>query len=269
MARRVAGPGDPDATQGFDPIAADDPAVPDPAVLRSRRRFARRQWARRWLAWKPVLAVLLLLGLVAGGIWLVFFSSFLAVQGVQVAGVQQLRAADIERAAAVPDGQPLARVDLDRIRTRVESLAPVRSADVTRQWPDEVLITVVEREPIAVVEVGGRLRGMDADGVVFRSYAKAPAGLPRVQTSADTGSEALREGALVVASLPDSLAAKVDHVDVATVDEISLELRDGREVEWGSAERSEQKAEVLDQLLAAVDAKHYDVSVPGQPTTRQ
>jgi cell division protein FtsQ len=270
MARRTTTPGDPDATQGFDALAPEEasPAA-DPAVLRSRRRFARRQWARRWLAWKPVLAVVLLVALVAGGIWLVYFSSYLAVQGVRVTGAQQLRADQVERAAAVPDGEPLARVDLDRIRSRVQALAPVRSADVSRQWPDQVLITVVERVPVAVVEIGGTLRGMDADGVVFRRYAKAPATLPRVQASAATGSEALREGALVVAALPDALAAQVDHVDVETVDEISLVLRDDRLVEWGSAERSKQKAEVLAKLLTAVDAKRYDVSVPGQPTTRE
>jgi cell division protein FtsQ len=88
MARRTTRPDDPDATQGFDAFAPEA-VVPDadPAVLRSRRRFARRQWARRWLAWKPVVAVLLLVALFVGGIWLVFFSSYLAVQGVQVTGV--------------------------------------------------------------------------------------------------------------------------------------------------------------------------------------
>jgi cell division protein FtsQ len=274
MARRTRTPEDPDATQGFDAFAPETSAPdnsapePDPAVLRSRRRFARRQWARRWLAWKPVLAVVLLVLLLVGAIWLVYFSSYLAVQGVKVSGVEQLSAEQVEHAAAVPDGEPLVKVDLDRIRARVQSLAPVRSADVSRQWPDTVLITVVEREPVAVVEIGGTLRGMDADGVIFRSYAKAPATLPRVQTSTATGSEALREGALVVAALPGGLAAKVDHVDVKTVDEISLVLRDGRKVEWGSAEQTEQKAAVLADLLTAVDAKHYDVSVPGQPTTR-
>jgi cell division protein FtsQ len=261
---------DPDATQGFDAFAPEAVAPDsDPAVLRSRRRFARRQWSRRWLAWKPVVAVLLVVALLVGGIWLVFFSSYLSVQGVQVTGVEQLKSADVERAAAVPHGDPLARVDLERIRTRVESLAAVKSADVTRQWPDEVRIAVVERQPVAVVEIGGQLRGMDDDGVVFRGFAKAPADLPRVQTPAGTGTEVLREGALVVGSLPGDLAAKVDHVDVQTVDEISLQLRDGREVEWGSAEQSEQKAAVLTDLLAAVDAQRYDVSVPGQPTTRQ
>jgi cell division protein FtsQ len=235
---------------------------------RTRRRFARRQWGRRWLAWKYVVAAVVLVVVVVSGMWLVYFSSVLAVQGVDVGGIRQLSAAQVRAAAAVPDGEPLARVDLDRIRSRVEAMAPVRSADVTREWPDRVRIDVQERRVVAVVEIGGALRGMDADGVVFTDYAKAPAGLPRVVTGSDTGSDALREAALVIASLPTDLQAKLDHVEVGTVDEIALELRDGRTVQWGSAEESDQKAEVLPVLLDRVKASHYDVSVPGQPTTR-
>jgi cell division protein FtsQ len=236
-------------------------------VDRSRRRFARRQWARRWLAWRYVVAAVVLVVLVAGGVWLVYFSAWLSVEGVEVEGTGLLSDAQVRQAAAVPPGEALARVDLDRVRSRVEALAAVRSADVSRQWPDQVLIEVEERVAVAVVEIGGRLQGMDADGVVFRDYARAPAGLPRVETGATTGSEALREAALVVASLPSDLLASVDHVEAATVDEISLQLRDGRTVEWGSVEESELKARVIADLLVARRAQHYDVSVPGQPTT--
>jgi cell division protein FtsQ len=251
-------------------VAGQDAPVVDSAAARTRRRFARRQWARRWLAWKPVVAVVVLIALLVGAVWLVLFSSYLSVQGVQVTGVHQLSASQVRAAANVPEGQPLARVDLDRIRSRVEAMAPVRSADVTREWPDQVRIVVEEREPIAVVEIGGQLRGMDAEGVIFRDYAKAPPGLPRVESAAAADSEALREAALVVAALPSDLASKVDHVEVTTVDEISLALRDGRTVEWGSSERSDEKAEVLAALLAAPttqEARKFDVSVPGQPTT--
>ena len=233
---------------------------------RTRKRFARRQWARRWLAWRYVVAGAVVVLLVVGGIWLVYFSSWLSVQGVQIEGTEKLSDAHIRAAAAVPEGEALATVDLDRIRTRVEALAGVRSADVTRQWPDQVLIRVDEREAVAIVEIGGRLQGMDEDGVVFEDYTKAPASLPRVQTGADTGSEALREGALVIAAMPSDLAAQVDHVEVATVDEISLVLRDDRLVVWGSADESDLKATVLAALLSQ-PAQKYDVSVPGQPTT--
>jgi len=233
---------------------------------RTRKRFARRQWARRWLAWRYVVAGALAVLLVVGAVWLVYFSSWLAVQGVQVEGTEKLSDAHVRAAAAVPEGDALATVDLDRIRTRVEALAGVRSADVTRQWPDQVLIRIDEREAVAIVEIGGRLQGMDEDGVVFEDYTKAPAGLPRVQTGAATGSEALREGALVIAAMPSDLAAQVDHVEVDTVDEISLVLRDGRLVVWGSSDESDLKATVLASLLSQ-PAQKYDVSVPGQPTT--
>ncbi|MCW2791113.1 MAG: cell division protein FtsQ [Nocardioides sp.] len=246
-----------------------DPTTVPPAertTARSRRRFARRQWARRWLAWRYVVAVLLLVALVAGTVWAVFFSSFLAVQGVRVDGLHDLRAGQVRAAADVPMGEPLARVDLDGIRRRVESLAGVRSADVTREWPDQVRVTVVERVAIAVVEIGGRIRGMDADGVVFRDYTQAPAGLPRVQTSSGTRSDALQEAARVIAALPADLARIVDHVGVQTVDQIELVLRDGRVVVWGSADESSVKARVLAALLQH-PARTYDVSVPEQPTT--
>jgi cell division protein FtsQ len=235
---------------------------------RTRRRFARRQWARRWVAWKYVVAAVVVVLLVGVAVWLVYFSALLSVKGVEVDGLHQLGAREVRAAAAVPQGEPLATVDLNRVRSRVEALAPVRSADVTREWPDKVRIDVRERVAVAVVEIGGRLRGMDESGVVFQDYARAPADLPRVQTGADTDSEALREAALVVAALPHDLQARVDHVEVHTVDEIALDLRDGRTVEWGSAEQSAEKATVLAALLDARKAQHYDVSVPGQPTTR-
>ncbi|MCB8956082.1 MAG: FtsQ-type POTRA domain-containing protein, partial [Nocardioides sp.] len=210
---------------------------------RTRKRFARRQWSRRWLTWKPVVGVALLVLLAGVLLWLVYFSSYLAVQGVDVRGTSQLRESQVVAAAAVPDGEALATVDLDRIRARVEALAPVRSADVSREWPDRVRIDVTERTPVAVVEIAGHLQGMDEDGVVFRDYARPPADLPRVESGPDAGSDALREAALVVAALPEDLAAKVDHVQVDTVDQITLVLRDGRTVRWGSSADSDLKAE--------------------------
>ena len=239
----------------------------DPATARSRRRFARRQWRRRWLAWRFVVVLVLLLALLGTGVYAVWFSSWLDVEGVDVSGAQSISADDVRTRALIEDGTPLARVDLDRAEARVRSLAIVKEVEVSRQWPDTVLVEIVERVAIAVVEIGGRLRGMDADGVVFRDYHRAPPGLPRVQTDIGTSAEALSEAALVISALPESLTLIVDYVHVATVDEISLFLKDGRRVVWGSADDSETKARVAIDLLQKVDAEVYDVSVPTQPTT--
>lgn len=235
-------------------------------ALQTRRRFARRQWARRWLAWKYVVAAVLLVVLVGGGAYAVYFSDALAVDGVEVTGESTLTDDRVREVARVPLGDPLARVDLEAIQKRVEAMEAVRSAEVSRQWPHDVLIEVVERTAVAVVEIGSSLQGLDAEGNVFGTYPKPPPGLPRVRTGTSISAEALREAARVVAALPTSLAARVDHVEVLTVDQIALELKDGRRVRWGSSAQSDEKAEVLEVLLRQ-DAELYDVSVPGTPTT--
>lgn len=241
----------------------------DRATRRTRRRFARRQWSRRWLSLRYVLVGVVLVALLSTAVWLVFFSATLQVKHVVVVGNDLLSDARVREYADVPVGEQLALVDLGRVDTRLASLAEVRSVDVTRAWPDTVRIEVEERTAVAVVELAGRLRGLDADGIVFRDYRTAPAGLPRIRPGAQAGTDALKEAATVVSSLPDDLTTRVDHVEVATVDQVTLVLRDGRQVLWGSAEQSDLKSEVIDQLLlAAPKAGVYDVSVPGNPTVR-
>ncbi|WGL53861.1 FtsQ-type POTRA domain-containing protein [Nocardioides sp. BP30] len=238
---------------------------------RTRRRFARRQWRRRWLAWRYVVAVLVVLLLVAGGLWAAYFSSWLSVKSVDVQGVSgdtTLTSAQIRRAADVPTGGPLLRANLAAVQRRVAALAAVKSVDVSREWPSKVRIDVVERTPVAVIEIGGALHALDADGVVFSSYKRAPSGLPKVSTPAGTDASALQQAAEVVTALPRDLSADVDHVEVKSVDEISLALSSGKNVQWGSASDSATKAEVLAALMKAKpDARTYDVSVPGQPVT--
>lgn len=240
---------------------------PAPATRRTRRRFARRQWARRWLSLRYVLALLVVLALLGTSIWLVFFSTTLQLKKVEVVGNELLSDAQVRERADLPLGEQLALVDLSRADARVASMAEVRSVDVTRTWPDGVRIEVVERTAVAVVELNGRIRGLDADGVVFRDYKAAPPGMPRIRPGGVAGIDALKEAATVVSALPEGLAGRLDHVEVATVDQITLVLRDQRQVLWGSAEESELKAQVIERLLAEKGTV-YDVSVPGSPTIR-
>ncbi len=190
----------------------------------ARRRFVRRQWARRWLAWRRVVVAVVLLAAVVGGVWLVFFSSVLAVAGVQVEGTGVLDPRVVRQAAAVPTGTPLATVDLDAIAARVEDLPSGRQR---RRVP---LLAgpgphrrSIEREAVAVVERADGLHGLDATGVMFRQLPlppAQPAGDPdRASAPAPTRSPRPRE---VAGSLPAAIARKVDYVEVRTVDTISL-----------------------------------------------
>lgn len=248
----------------------DEPAAVDPATLKSRKAFARRQWRRRWLAWRYLIVGTLVIALLLGGIWAVYFSTWLQVKGTSVHGTMKMTSTkEVVEFAAVPVGEPLATADLEAVQVRVlNGLPMVRSVNVSREWPDKIRVDVTERTPVAVVSIGGRLRALDETGTVFWDYKKAPSGLPMVNTVTGTNSDALREAAAVASALPASLAKRVDHVEVTTVDSISLELRNDKRVVWGSSAQSDTKADVLVALMKAEpDVARYDVSVPGQPVT--
>lgn len=234
---------------------------------RARKAFARRQRARRWMTWRRVVAVVLAVALLGLGVYALYFSAWLRTEGSELTGNDLLTTEQVLTAAEVPTGGPLVRVDLDAIERRIKSLAAVKGVDVSRKWPHRVRIEIVERTPIAVLDLGGRVAALDADGTTFPAPQRAREGLPRVTVGSGATKDALQEGAAVVASLDPEVAELLDHVEVRTVDEILLHLGDGRLVRWGSSDQSEDKAAVLLELLDR-KARIYDVSVPGAPTTR-
>ncbi len=236
--------------------------APEFAKRRTRARFRIRVRRLRPL-W---VAVLVAIALVVG-VWLVYFSSVVAVRGVDVSGNTTISKAQIVAIAHAPIGTPLARADLAAIQARVESLPAVESASVSRSWPHTIDITVVERTPVAVVSRGAGLQAVDASGVLFGHYSSKPVDLPLVRTAPDVKADALAEAAQVVRSLRPDIAARVAYIDVKTIDAITLKMTNGITVLWGSADSSGQKAEVLAVLLRQ-KVHAIDVSVPGRPTTR-
>ncbi|MCL8026987.1 cell division protein FtsQ/DivIB [Nocardioides bruguierae] len=236
------------------------------AADREQRLFRRRRLARRLGVWRLVALAVLALGLVVLGVYALWFSSWLAVDDVEVEGTDLLSASHVEQAAGVGTGGALVSVDTDAVERRVEALAAVASADVVRRWPHTLLVSVTEREPVAAVTIGSAVRALDGDGVVFPAPAGVTDPLPAVRTSGTVTATALREAAGVVVSLPDDLAEQVRYVEVRSADEVVLAMTRGRTVVWGSSSDSATKAEVLAVLLEQ-DASVYDVSVPGTPTT--
>jgi cell division protein FtsQ len=267
--RSSKGDGKADQTSAKTSTEAPPPSTgPDEETVRiARKDFRKRRNAGRWRLVRRLALALLLVGLVAGAVWVVFFSSYVTAREVDVVGTRTIPDARIERAANVPVGSPLARVDLNAIVKRVQPVDAVRYVKVARGWPHTVRITITERTPIAVIDQGAGLKALDSEGVPFGGYKTRPRHLPLVRTDPGTPGEALAEGAKVVAALPPKIAGRVDAVDVASVDEIKLVLRSGRKVVWGSAEDSDQKAGVLAVLLKQPGTQ-IDVTVPGRPTTR-
>ncbi|MGY1845084.1 cell division protein FtsQ/DivIB [Modestobacter sp. SYSU DS0875] len=199
-------------------------------------------------------------GLVAAVAWLLFGSPVLAVQEVRVDGAVTLSPEQVVASAGIAEGTPLVRVDTVGAAERVGRLPPVASVEVTRGWPDTVVVTVVERRPVAVVSDAGRRQLMDATGVVFDTITgPVPDGVVPLDVRTPGPDDAATTAALgALTALPGDVRAQVTAVSATGPDDVTLTLTDGRAVLWGSAARTERKAEVLDALLDQIDAGTLD-----------
>ena len=245
-------------------------------------RFAERARARRTIARRQVLGVGGgLVGLAAAG-WLLFVSPVLALDplDVTVTGAGTVVAVDqVAAVVAARANTPLPRLDTVGLRDAVLEVPGVREARVTRHWPHGIVVELVAREPVAAVPetaladptapaAGFAL--LDMDGVQVGRVDAAPDGLPVVEVP--VGDKRTLAAVLsVLRALPADLLGEVGQVSAQTQDTVTMQLRDGARVEWGSAQQAPLKIAVLQALRKApssAGARVYDVSAPTLPVTR-
>ena len=228
--------------------------------LATRRRTQRR---RRWVRW---LWLGLAVAVLAGAVYLVGFSPVLAVAKVKVTGTEVASKREVTEAAAVELGTPLVRLDVAGIAQRVAGLPPVAEVTVTREWPDQVVIAITEREARLMIPSGSGYLIADATGVVFDSTTSRPRGLIEVEGN-PRDQQTLADAGTVFSSLSEKTQELVSVIQARGRDSITLRLKDGTRVFWGSAEQSALKAEVVDLMLEQ-EGRYIDVSAPSRPTRR-
>ncbi len=207
-----------------------------------------------------VTAVILMLTLGLG--WLVFFSSALGLSAIEVRGAKSLSVATVQDLLAIPEGTPLARVDLSAAETALENVAQIESANVTRDWPGTLVVELTERSAVAAVDVDGTTWLVDRFGVLFAQVSALPEGVVSLQV-AGAGSDPRATAAAieVLQALDPAIRALVVNIDASSPTGIELELTEGRTVIWGDSANSARKSQILAGLLAGgVVATVYDVS---------
>jgi len=222
-------------------------AGPDAVPAWVRHFFEIRRPGPRRRRWLTVLGVLLVAGLVG---WLIVATPLLAVQEVRITGTSILSPAQVREVMAVPEQTPLLRVPVDEVADRIRELAPVAQVRVYREWPDTLVVEVVERTPVAALRDGERFALVDGEGVRFHTVDQPPAGLPVVELTGPGDEDRAVEAALVVlAALTPPLRAELQTLAVAGPAGIELSLATGHTVRWGDETASEDKARVATALL--------------------
>lgn len=228
-------------------------------------RLANRQPPTRRQRLIRALALVVVFLLVLGIGWVVYFSPWLVVRNVSVQGTSVLSADQVEDAADVVLGHPLARVNERAVGERVAALPAVDRVTVNRRWPSTVNIRVTERRPLFHVGHGPDAVLVDRVGVTFRAIppdgvleGRGPSDNPRL----------LADVATVVEALPAELLDAAVRVDFTSADAITVRLTEDKDIFFGSAEEARAKGEVALALVHGTHAKHIDVSAPGRPSAR-
>ena len=240
------------------------------ARLAEKRSADRRRFAIVWGRRAGYVAA------VAGAAWLVLLSPVFALDStkVQVSGYGSVvDPTEVRGAVDTMAGRSLALVSIGQLASELKDIPGVREAHVQRSWPNGLIVTLESREPVAAVPTReGGFTLVDDECVQVGRADVAPADLPTLTVPlGDDNAKVLASALGVINAMPLDMRNRVQAMSAGTEDSVSFVLRDGPTVEWGSADDSELKVQVLQVLLGSPQASTadvIDVSAPTLPITK-
>ncbi|MGW6335190.1 cell division protein FtsQ/DivIB [Nocardia rhamnosiphila] len=217
---------------------------------------------RRFRLWAlPALALVITLAALA------WFSPLLSVREVRIDGAGEIPEEQIRELLRVPETGSILRIDTAAMAARVATIPKVRSVRVQRVLPSTVRVRIEPRTAVLYYDSPEGAHLLDADGIEY-AIEPAPIGVPQLVTARPGGADELTRAAVVVARvLPPALEVQVETIRAVGPSEISLTLRDGRTVLWGSSEDGERKSAVVLPLLTQPGTV-FDVSSPSLVTVK-
>lgn len=150
-----------------------------PIPVRSGRRSTRR----RGLLWK-ILGAFALLVLVGLGANFALTSTAFRISQVNVAGTHSTILIEKIQHMGM-QGQNIFVMDIAGLTDRIDLLPMVASANLEKQWPNHLLVTVSERQPVLLWQTKQGIYSVDKEGVVI-APASETSGTDALMTVVDT-----------------------------------------------------------------------------------
>jgi cell division protein FtsQ len=226
------------------------------------KRFTVRRRRRRavWLG-AAASIVLLALGTIGAA-----YSPLFGVEKISVVGASRLNAADVTAALSGQLGTPLPLVDESAVKKALIAFPLVETYALEARPPHELVVRIVERTPVGLIQTRAGYTLVDAAGVALSTTATPAPGTPLLTVTGGVDSDAFASAGQVMRSLPEDIRAQVTEVTASTPDDVALTLGGtNTQVVWGNAERSAEKALLLQKIMASrppADVSVYDVSSP-------
>jgi cell division protein FtsQ len=202
-------------------------------------------------AWRPLSLALAALVLAVAGIAL-SRSGLFGVRTVTVRGNEHLSAEQVLRRSGLTEGLNAVWMDEAAVEEELEEDPWVQQASVMVDLPWTVHVSVVEREPIAIVQTPTGSALVAGDGTVL-----GPVRRPRRTTLITAPPPWLRTGAVgdlsgaarALGALAPELRARVERVEITVEGTLEMVLGDGTRISYGVPSGFVPKAAAIDEVL--------------------
>lgn len=154
--------------------------VPPPEKSRPAQRKTAEKLHKSYNVRRRVAAALKLGGkvclfgaaaaLLLGSIFVAYTSSIFTVRDIAFEGCRRADVRKLEDIIRTEFPSHMLRIDLPSVRDRLEKEPWVRRVEIRRILPSDLIVSVQERAPAAILEIHGDLMVADAEGILLDRY---------------------------------------------------------------------------------------------------
>ena len=208
---------------------------------RSPRRPAGAGRSRSWraLPWRTIALGVAALAVLGGAAWgvaqVVLSNPYFFLSSVELQGAKFAAKSQVEDQFVADRGRSLLRVPLEERRRAIEQIPWIRSASVTRVFPDRIAVTLEERVPVAFAWTADGIALLDAEGVILDFPPDADFKFPVVRgVTAEQSSEERRVRMKLFTEMMEDLSqsegdliAGISEVDLSDPQDARVIVADG------------------------------------------
>lgn len=244
------------------------------AVNTRRHRLIRRKRGRIRRLFLSLLLITALFFFLHSGIF--------ALQTVEVQGNRWVTKEEVLQLASVEGGLNLWQVDIRGIVTRLQTHPLIEQVFVARRWPHTLVITVREREAMALLPAEEGFLVIDGQGYIMEgvssiSQLKLPliSGI-KLERNAGPGSQltgaGLESALAVLNQLPLDARQGIAEIEAREPDNLLLYLPGRIKVKFGDSNDVQGKWKRLQEALQGISnmggLEYVDVSFTGPPAIK-
>ncbi|WP_418969808.1 cell division protein FtsQ/DivIB [Alloscardovia omnicolens] len=252
-----------------------------PKTLDFEERKKEQRTARRRYWFIRISIAVLSVAIITFGVWALVFSPWLKIHAdkIYISGVQKwVSVAKVQTYTNPVINKSLVIVSESDIEQKLASIPGIASADVTKDYPHGLIVSLKEDTPTALLfaEDKGNYVPVDDQARHMDAVKQAEAGIPVINVpTAKSGlrNETVRESIAVLAGLDKDMRSHITSTQAKTQDSITTVLDSGYTVIWGNSSSIETKQKIVSAIINQLQAEGtatgtIDVSAPSRPIVK-